>query len=1470
MSLITALVLAVVLVQTSPVQTWLVRLVTHELSARLNAEVSVGRVYISFFNRVALKDVMLKTPQADTLLYVHTLKASVSRLRIPRKFIRLDDVTLERVVGNLNIDDNGVPNFRFLMDTVSDTIPRKPPEWKISCESFRIVHARIGYSWFDSHIRKQWAFDDINLAINKFRLRPDTVAFVIDRLNFRSDINPYLSNCHAEITATRQALTLADISLDTENSHIEHAGLTLGQSPVDSTFMIEAHLVNAEISLEDVAVFVPAIKGMNEKIGISGQFTGNLTTLNANDLTLNIGGSTSLRCDLALEGLSDIEHTYIYLKLDELSANFRDLAHIRLPDSAKNRYPDIPAFLFDAGTLSYQGVFNGFIDDFVAYGKLKSNFGQLSTDLSFTPMKNKNIAIEGKLKTVNFRLGKFVHSGRLGVLTFNGSINGVYNTVRETLDGTVKGMVDSMIYADYKYRRLSLDGAITGRKFEGNLQIDDANLKGIFAGGIDLQSDKPVSDFELYIKKADLVALHIDSIHRRSDLSFGLHASFSGNTVDNIDGNIRFTEGQYCNENDSLYFESIRIATFHDGVRRLQMYSDFLDFDMSGSWEFGAMAESVRNILRHYISALESDTPPAISGKTGKKQPPVASAPRAAPDNFKIQASIKDLSPLTKTFIPNLSISPAELTCLFDELSNTVELYTYFPVVCYKDVELTGYSFSVHSGSNLEIKNRAKRLQIGESVTLYNFAALVEAGNNRANTKISWNNQQEMTYSGLLDIDMLFTANLPMRPQIDMQVHPSKIYIADTLWQVHSATVRIGADRTQISRFTVSHAQQKFMIDGALAKDSLEKLNISVENFNLNNINAPEARTRFYGTLSGEVSISDFYRKVVLLANLNVNKFGVNSQQLGDVAVGSRWNPYSGAITADMTVTDNDRQSLDVWGDYYVRRDSVDFLVTMNRFPLSTLETVLGSVFDRVDGLGSGSVRIHGNTGKLLMDGAALAENAALKIGYPQTTYQFSDSIRFQNDSLVFSGITLYDKDRNTGVFNGVIRHDNFSNMDYDLSCTFRRMLLYDTTPSDNQQFNGKIYGGGNFRFTGHGRNLSMSANARTLSGTGINISLDYEKGAEVNNFIHFVNHQRMDDNTSYVMLPAPDNGGIDMNFNVEATPEARIQLIYNASVGDIITAQGSGNVQVHIDPRFDISLFGTYKVEKGDYEFTLQNVISKRFDIEQGSSITWNGDPTNANINLTAMYRLRTSLKELFASDPSETYTQRIPVVCAISLTDNLNNPKIGFDIQLPTADDRIRDNVRQFFNTTEDMNKQVLSLLVLNKFTTPDYLRGSYDASNAANMGVTASEVLSNQLSNLLSEISNSVDVGVNYRPGNQLTDDEIELALSTQLLNDRVTIEGNIGNNSRQYATSNSNNTSSIVGDFDLNVKLTNNGKLQFKAYNHSNNNIIYETSPYTQGVGFSFREDYDTLDELWKKFSAIFRSRKRPRHSAREGE
>ena len=338
------------------------------------------------------------------------------------------------------------------------------------------------------------------------------------------------------------------------------------------------------------------------------------------------------------------------------------------------------------------------------------------------------------------------------------------------------------------------------------------------------------------------------------------------------------------------------------------------------------------------------------------------------------------------------------------------------------------------------------------------------------------------------------------------------------------------------------------------------------------------------------------------------------------------------------------------------------------------------------------------------------------------------------------------------------------------------------------------------------------------------------------------------------------------MNFDLEVTPDAEVQLVFDSKIGDIIKTTGTGNINLLINTLGDFRIYGDYTIEEGDYLFTLQNVINKRFNVREGGTITWNGDPTNASINLQAVYNVRTSLRNLFNDD---TYSKRYPVECQLNLSNQLTNPDINLDILLPTADEETKNLLKNLLNTEDELNKQFLSLLVINSFMPDPNMSGSTESSTrtsdyAPAVGVTTSELLSNQLSYWLSQISNDFDIGFSYLPGDEITTNQVEVALSTQLLNDRVTINTNLdvgGQNINTNLNESTENTSNIVGDFSVDIKLTQSGKLRMKAFNRANDNRLYELAPYTQGIGLFYREDFNSFDELINRYwSKLFSKKK----------
>lgn len=1438
-------------VQTSAVQTYLVRHVTDQLSQKFHTNISVQRVNISFFNKIILKGVCVEDQQRDTLLYVENLVATIGNWSIKQKEINLSSVNLVRTNVFVSVDKNHVPNYNFLIDSIRSDQNRKDTiGWKISCNQFLFDKARVGYSYYQLEENHQIDLKDIYLAVSNLNIDKDSVSLRIDDLKLNDHKYFSLSKLNGNLVSYKKIIKLNGLQVLTSNSVITRADVVFDQSELgpgneilDS--YIDLNLYESEIDLRDIASLIPEISGMDQKVGLSGRIFGKISELKGRNLSIQTGKSTAINCDFYVNGLPKLDQTFIQLDLKNSTLDFRDIAAVRLPESAKRPYPNITPTLLQAGKINYTGNFTGFLSDFVAYGSIQSAYGHIDTDLSFKPVANNSLIISGHLRTINFNLGRFTKSSSLGKVTFGGQIDGRYNEHNKVLIADVNGKVDSIMYNGYNYRNIVMDGAIRDKQFAGDVSVDDQNLQFTFAGMVNTKADSSVFNFNLDLQKADLVALGIDSLHRRSNLAMHINANFTGNTIDDMRGSVQCESGEYENENGELKLNSLNINTLSGEKNKIELNSDFLNAAIEGNYRFRTLPKTLKNLLFKYLPSSG-----ASFEKTNNE------------NEFSLNVSIKNTAPVTRVFFPDLKLSAGFITGKIDEKADLLDVYAEMEEIAYQNNAIKGYSLSVHSGEELEMKNRIEELAIGSKQRLYNLALLGSASADEVNTKLMWNNYAELSYSGELEGQFRFSKTEGQQSHIDVNIAPGKIYIADTLWLVNPSYLSIDSNRIEVENILISHRDQFLSINGAVSKNSQDQLNVQLNNFNLNNLNLLTGdKNRILGTMAGTVSFFDIYERPLFLADIKVDGFNYNETAVGDLSILSKWDIPSKAIQAELIVSDKNRQQLYGYGSYYPQPDSLDLTINADGLSLALLGPVLEGSFQNIHGEATGELKIKGGLVKIMMYGDIYGANAGLALSYLQVDYRFSDLVRFRGDSIIFPRITILDTEGNTGIFDGSIRHDNFSNMDYKLSINSKNLQVINTTPAINGRFYGKAYANGLVRVTGRGTKVFIDGSARTLPHTALNISLDYGEEAQEYDFIRFANANEAESTPKMPKNKQTKDSGVFMNFDITATPDVRFQLVYNSQVGDMIRAQGSGNLQLKIDPDYNIELYGDYSVDRGDYLFTLKNVINKKFDIDRGGTIQWSGDPYNAKIDLNAIYRVKASLSELFAnSNTSIDYTQRIPINCKIELDGQLTNPNIGFDIEFPSSEERINDEVRQFLSTEEDMNKQILSLLVMGRFYTPEYLRGTYESQSSGLVGNTASELFSNQLSNWLSQISNDFDIGVNYRPGNQISDDEIEVALSTQIFNDRVSINGNISNNTNPAGTTLNNNSSAIVGDFDVNVKLTNNGKLQFKAYNHSNNNIIYETSPYKQGIGLSYRENYDNFEELWRKFLNLFRKKR----------
>ncbi|MDA3822055.1 MAG: translocation/assembly module TamB domain-containing protein, partial [Bacteroidales bacterium] len=534
-------------------------------------------------------------------------------------------------------------------------------------------------------------------------------------------------------------------------------------------------------------------------------------------------------------------------------------------------------------------------------------------------------------------------------------------------------------------------------------------------------------------------------------------------------------------------------------------------------------------------------------------------------------------------------------------------------------------------------------------------------------------------------------------------------------------------------------------------------------------------------------------------------------------------------------------------GFYEPRNDDLDFNFNLYQLNLIALQPYLNGNLEEMNGLADVNLTIDGKLRKPFINGIVSFNNGSAMVSKTKTKYFFENGIRIYKNDLFFDDFDVYDSFDNKMTVEGNMTTSNFNSIFLNLDIEADNFNFLSTTRYDNEQFYGDVFASATARLSGPIEHLDIKVSAISEKNTNLNLPLYNALKIQTTDYIIFV--QKIKNDIIEPPINKKKDQGITLDMDLEITSNTSAQLIFDPKVGDIIEVSANGKLKVELDDNGDFSVFGDVLITDGEYLFTLQNVINKRFRVKPGGTIAWNGAPTSATVNLDAVYETKASIYSL-APEPTEDMKKRIPVYCLLALQGDLANPTIIPNIELPTAEPETRSIVETSIGTDEELMRQFISLLIINNFISSSEFNSSPmgTMSTTGVAGVTASELLSNQLSNWLSQISNDFDIGVNYRPGDAISSDEVEVALSTQLLNDRIIFSGNLDVVGDEVTTP-SGEASNIVGDFDLEFVLTD--KISLKAFNRVNDDRVVRPSLYTQGIGVQYRSEFNSFSEIFKR-------------------
>lgn len=1429
------------------------------MAKELGTHIAIDNVHLKFFDELQLRGLYVEDQEGDTLLYCERIRLNIELLRIRKRTLEFDLILLDEPHFYLKQfpDTTGGTNLDFIVNyfnpEVPDTTARK--QWSLYSNDVRLNDARFKYSRIGVE-KKAYGVDfqmldikDIFINMEKVELEKDTLYADVKEISLRDQSGFAIDSLAAWLKLSSGSMQFDDLLLLTPNSEVhsdlsfDYSNFRTFKSFVDSVY-IRSNFSQSHIDFTDISFFAPELEGFAQQLQLDGRIRGTVSNIKGSQLNVNFGAHSYFLGDVDLIGLPKIENTFINLNLKKLSTTAEDIQHIQVPPFTANKYVELPKEFYNLGTITFRGEFTGFYDDFVAYGDLRSELGELGLDIGITQdTLQKETVYSGELVTRAFDVGRFFGVPDLGEVTSGVSINGRGLTLN-TINADVDGKVDQILFKGYSYEGIELKANLEKNLFKGKAAMNDAHLSVDFDGLVDLRADTAKFDFVSNLYHANLDQLNLLKLDDYSSLTTRLDVNVEALSINDFKGVAKAYSTSFCvgEEDEQEYFlgeVSLSSTRSPDG-QRILFNSSLVDVEVVGKFEINTLANGL-------LSAVHSVLPSLV---VKDEQTWVVQD-----QQFDFSINLKNFTPISELFIPALDFSAeTEISGSFNAAQMHFNLLLSADSFRYKSMKFHDIRLDAEKNTDiLGVHLTSTQLPLADSLIFKEIDFRGVAYQDAVRADVGFKDQNNRLSQIPLEADFL------ARSKFDIRLLPADIWMLGQHWQNDSiGHVQIDTTSFLFSDVLFTSEERRVELDGTISESMDERLHFELVELDIQILNALTGSKvpGIFGVLNATGDLESAREGSAINAFLDLRDFKLDEYFLGNATVDARWNFREKLLDIEGDLSHRGSDRIGLKGTYNPGNDvsPLDAQIQFNEFDIAVLEVLIPSGVSGFEGKLNGEVQVEGFFGQPLFSGELDMINAGVKIDYLNTKYYLNDKVVIAPDYIGFDYIPVKDQEGNEGRLIGTLFHENFKNLNYNFYVEMDRFLCLNTTLNDNSLFYGKAYGSGTVDVLGFDDQVQIEVTASTKPGTYIYLPLGGPTEVSLERFVTFISSADEE-----ALLDELDLAGITLLMELQTTPDMQVELVFDENLGDVLRARGSGPISMEITPDGNFTMFGRYEIENGEYLFTLQNIVNKKFSIEKGGVIGWYGDPYNADVDVRAVYKLRASLADLMG-EFAESFTSRVPVHLELSLTNKLLNPDVDFSVTLPSADESMQNLVNSVLSSEEEKNKQAFSLLVLNRFLPPSNRAATSTAGNMNIGAATTTEVLSNQLSNWLSQISDDFNVGVNYRPGDNITNEELAVALSTQLLNDRLLLSGSFGvSNSPTNVSAETNNQ--VIGDFMAEYLITEEGKLRLKVFSESADYNILQTyrTGSIQGAGVSYQEDFDTFSELACRIRNLLRKK-----------
>tara|TARA_R110000764_G_scaffold87_4_gene545 strand:+ start:1090 stop:5394 length:4305 start_codon:yes stop_codon:yes gene_type:complete len=1419
------------------VQTRFAKYATTEINKEFGTNINIDRLRISLISwDTSLKGVYIEDYKQDTLFYIDNLSTSILNVRnLVNGKLEFGDIAIERLNFKLRTyQDDKSTNLEVFIDKLDDKKPRAPgtPPFYFSSSDVEISDSKFKLIDENRETTEMLNFVDLNISASDFTIVGPDVTANIQKMSFNSKRGVVVNEMATEFKYTKQQMRFDSLSIKTPQSNLLGKVIFNYEREDFKDFLnkvkIDAEFVESTVALNEVNLLYNEF-GSDIIVSFSTMVDGVLNDLNTNDLFLTTD-NTGIRGDFNFKNLFTKDVGFV------LEANMRNVtsSYYELRALLPNILDVLPSSIQKLGQFTVRG--DALITESSINTKANINtlIGSSYVDLELTDIDHiDDASYKGFVSLIDFDLGNLIESDKVGITNLDFNVEGK-GMVMEYLNTEVIGQVYSINFNGYDYKDINVSGILKEQLFDGSLLCSDENMQFSFKGLADFAENRNNFNFIASVDYADLKKINIinDSV---SIFKGDINMDISGNSLDNIVGDIKFTKTNYQNKNETYYFEDFKVSsTFeNDSTRIIDINSpDIITGYLKGNFRVKELGRLLQNSLGSIYTNY---------------RPFNISANQRLAFNFKIYNKIVDV------FFPEVKFDPNTFI-----RGNIIADEGDFKLT-FKSPSIVAYGNELDS-IDVKIDNKNPLfntyVSIGDLATPYYDVKDFNLINTTLKDTLFFRTEFKggSEYNDSYNLNFYHTFNKENKSVIGLKT--SDVSFKGNKWILNkdgNSKNKVILNKT-LDSITIeevvmnNNEQEQIRLRGQLADSTYKDIELQFKIVSLGKITPAIDSLKLHGEVNGTLNVLQKDNVYLPSSNLNIKNFGVNNITLGDLAIGIVGNRDLTDFVVNTSLVDNGFEKLSVVGNISNREEipQTNLIVDFNKFNLEPFSPLGEGVITNIRGLLQGSAILKGPINNPNWSGVLSLNEAGIAIPYLNVDYSFApySRVKLSDQTFHFQKIKLTDVAMSTkATLDGTITHRLFKDwsLDLDVDTNNDRFLILNTPFKEEVLYYGAGYLNGTGRIFGPTTALTINVDGETARGTSLKIPISDVVSVGDFSFINFVGKKVEDTEKGQRVLKEVE--GLELAFNLDVTPDAEVEIVVDTKTGSSLRGTGAGILFIEINTNGKFNMYGDFVVVTGQFRYKFGGIIDKTFKVKPGGNITWEREPLAAQLNMEAVYSLNANPAPLL-DNPG--YTRRIPTDVVVRLTGELESPVIDWRIEFPGTNSIVKSELEYRLQDPTIAEKNALFLLAQGSFVNEQ--TGINQQAVTGNLLQSASGILNS----LLAGDNDKLNFGLSYEQGilDRTTDIQTEnrlgVTLSTQI-SDRVLLNGRVG------VPVGGVTETVVAGDVEVQILLNEEGTLSAKIFNRENEiqQFLADRQGYTQGVGLSYQVDFDSFKELLRK-------------------